>query len=356
MRALLVDAAHEWRGGQSQLLLTARGLRARGHEVSLACRAGGVLAGRARDEGFALQPLRFGGDLAPGAVASLVAAIRRFRPDVVQLNDPHSCAAGLLAARLAGVRRRVAMRRVDFHLRGRLSRLKYGAADRVIAVSRAILEILRDDGLDPRKLRLVYEGVPDRAPAAGGAAALRALGVPEGCPVVGNVAALTDHKDHATLLSAAALVLERLPEARFVIVGDGERRAALAQQAQRLGLDGRCLFAGFRDDVDRLLPAFTVFCLSSHKEGLGTSLLDAMAFGRPVVATAAGGIPEAVADGVTGRVVPVRDPAALAAALTELLRDALLRETLGRQGRRRFEQHFTAERMVEETLRVFEEP
>jgi glycosyltransferase involved in cell wall biosynthesis len=173
--------------------------------------------------------------------------------------------------------------------------------------------------------------------------------------VVGNVAALTDHKDHATLLRAAARLAARHDTVRFVIVGEGALRAPLEAQARALGLDGRVIFAGFRDDLDRLIPAFDVFCLSSHMEGLGTSLLDAMAYSRPVVATAAGGIPEAVVHDVTGLVVPVRDAEALADALHALLRDPARREALGRAGRQRFEERFTADRMIEATLRVYDE-
>jgi glycosyltransferase involved in cell wall biosynthesis len=196
--------------------------------------------------------------------------------------------------------------------------------------------------------------VPDRPGAPGGREALAELGVPAGCPVVGNVAALTDHKDHATLIEAAARVRARVPEARFVIVGDGPLRPRLEALCRERGVADRCIFAGFRQDLDRLFPAFTVFCLSSHMEGLGTSLLDAMAFSRPVVATAAGGIPEAVEDGVTGRVVPVRDPAALADALALVLTDADKARAMGAAGRRRFEERFTAERMVDETLAAYD--
>src|SRR6185295_14991788 len=153
-------------------------------------------------------------------------------------------------------------------------------------------------------------------------------------PVVGNVAALTGHKDHATLIEAAALLRERLPRVVFVIAGDGELRLPLEAQVHALGLSQSVIFAGFRKDLDRLLPAFTVFCLSSHMEGLGTSLLDAMAFARPVVATAAGGIPEAVEDGLTGRVVPVKAPEALAAALVEVLSDPRRQRAMGEAGRR----------------------
>jgi L-malate glycosyltransferase len=202
-------------------------------------------------------------------------------------------------------------------------------------VSEAIAAVFRKDRLPPEWVRVVHEGVPDRPPQPGGRDALRELGIPDGAPVVGNVAALTGHKDHATLLAAAARVATRAPDARFVIVGDGELREELEALSRRLGLERRCLFAGFRADLDRLIPAFTVFCLSSHMEGLGTSLLDAMAFGVPVVATAAGGIPEVVADGITGRVVPPRDADALAAALVDALDSPARRAAWGRAGRLR---------------------
>ena len=355
MRVLHVDSARGWRGGQNQVWLSARGMAARGHDVLVACRAGGMLAERARAAGLAVREMRFRGDLWPAAALALAWVLREMRPDVVHLHDPHAVSAGLLARRLAGRRPLVATRRVDFALRGFLSRRKYAACDRVIAVSEAIAGVLRRGGLSTERVRLVYEGVPDRRAQTGGREALRELGVPEDAPVVGNVAALTGHKDQATLLAAAARVGVHLPEARFVIVGEGELRGQLEAQARDLGLERRCIFAGFRADLDRLIPAFTVFCLSSHMEGLGTSLLDAMAFGVPVVATAAGGIPEAVTDGITGRLVPPRDPDALAAALVEALQDPARRDAWGRAGRKRFEERFTADRMVEATLAVYAE-
>jgi glycosyltransferase involved in cell wall biosynthesis len=356
MKVLHVDTAAGWRGGQNQVLLTALGQAARGHEVTVACRAGGALEARARAT-TAIEPfaLPFRGDLWPPAILGLARALRRVRPHVVQLHDAHAVSNGRLASRLATHVRLVATRRVDFPLRGALSRHKYRGCDRVIAVSRAITAVLMAGGIEGDRIRLVYEGVADRAPWPGGTEALRALGVPEGSPVVGNVAALTGHKDHATLIEAAGLVLRARTETRFVIVGEGPLRRELEARVREGGLAGRVVFAGFRDDVDRLLPAFDVFCLSSHLEGLGTSVLDAMAFGRPVVATAAGGIPEAVEDGVTGRLVPVRDPVRLAGALLDILRDPAERRAMGDAGRKHFLSRFTADRMAEETLRVYAE-
>jgi glycosyltransferase involved in cell wall biosynthesis len=355
MRILHVDTALSWRGGQNQVLLTARGMAARGQEVRLACRDGGALAERARAEGLSTVGVGFRGDLWPPALASLARLLRSFRPDVVQLHDPHAISAGLLALRLAPGAAAVATRRVDFPLRGPLSRWKYAACRRVIAVSRAIAGVLEAGGLPGKRIRVVYEGVPDRPPTPGGEEALRALGIPEGSPVIGNVAALAPHKDHGTLIRAASLVLDRQPRARFVILGEGELRSSLERQAAALGLGDRCVFAGFRNDLDRLLPSFTLLCLSSKLEGLGTSLLDAMCFGVPIVATAAGGIPEAVEDGVTGLLVPPQDAGALAQALLELLGSESRRRGLAAAARRRFEERFSADRMVDDTLRIYHE-
>jgi L-malate glycosyltransferase len=355
-RAVLhVDTAASWRGGQNQVLLTASGMAARGVRTLVACRAGGALETRARAAGLDVRPLPFRGDLWPPGLWALARLVRRERPSALVLHDPHAVSAGLLAARCASGTRCVAVRRVDFPLRSAFSRGKYAACARVIVVSRAIGEIVARAGIPDARLRLVYEGVPDRTPQPGGREALAELGVPLAAPVVGNVAALTAHKDHATLVDAMALLRERVPAARLVIAGEGELRAALERRVREQGLGERVVFAGFRRDLDRLPPAFSVFCLSSQLEGLGTSLLDAMAFSLPVVATAAGGMPEAVQDGVTGRIVPVRDPRALADALASVLEDETHRRELGAAGRRRFLERFTTDRMVDDTLRVLQE-
>jgi glycosyltransferase involved in cell wall biosynthesis len=324
----------------------------RGHDVVVACQRGGALEERARAAGLDVRPLAFRGDLSPSAALALRRVIRTTAPEAVQAHDPHALGAALLAAPGRAV---IATRRVDFELKGWPSRWKYRHARRVVAVSRAVAAVLERGGLPASQVRVVYEGVPDRGPRPGGREALAALGVPPDALVVGNVAALTDHKDHATLLKAAARVVEVFPSVRFVVAGEGELAGRLHAQAAELGLGDRLLFTGFRDDLDRLVPAFDVFCLSSQKEGLGTSVLDAMCFGLPVVATAAGGIPEAVVDGVTGRVVPARHPDALAAALVAVLQDARARRTMGEAGRRRFAETFTVDRMVESTLDVYRE-
>jgi glycosyltransferase involved in cell wall biosynthesis len=351
MKILHVDTARGWRGGQNQVLLTALGMAARGHGVALACRSGGALETRARAAGLEVHALPFRGDLSPRAMLAFRGLTNRWRPDVVQLHDPHALLPGLVS----GAKRRIATRRVDFPLRGPLSRMKYAACETTLAVSRCIAAVLAKSGLPADRIRVVYEGVPDRPATPGGRDALRAMGAPDDALSIGNVAALEDHKDHATLLRALALAIPAAPRLFLFVMGDGAERERLEALAGDLGIAARVRFTGFREDVDRLLPAFDIFCLSSHMEGLGTSLLDAMCFARPIVATAAGGIPEAVEDGVNGRLVEPRAPDALARALVEVAAREDVRQRFGAAGRRIFEARFSAERMVDETLRAYAE-
>ena len=249
------------------------------------------------------------------------------------LHDPHAVSAGLIATRLGRRVPLVAVRRVDFPLRGAFSRAKYAACDGVIVVSSAIGSVMGRGGIASERLALVYEGVPDRRPAPGGRAALAELGVPEDAPVDrqrgrahGPQGPRDAARGHGAPARQAARGVARDRSAR------GSCAACSKPRRGRSALADRTVFAGFRSDLDRLLPAFSVFCLSSRLEGLGTSVLDAMAFGLPVVATAAGGIPEAVHDGVTGRLVPPRDSRALAGALCEALSDEARPPGLGRGG------------------------
>jgi glycosyltransferase involved in cell wall biosynthesis len=178
--------------------------------------------------------------------------------------------------------------------------------------------------------------------------------LPHRAPLVGNVAALVPHKGQRHLIEAAHLVVQQVPDARFVILGEGELREQLERQVKDHHLEKHVLLPGFRTDVLGCMKGFDLFVLSSVTEGLGTSLLDAMACGKPIVATTAGGIPEVVADGETGLLVAPRDHTALAAAIVRLLNDDALRAAMGKAGRDRVTERFTVGRMVAGTVAVYE--
>jgi glycosyltransferase involved in cell wall biosynthesis len=235
------------------------------------------------------------------------------------------------------------------------SKWKYGHVDVFIAASELIRTILVDDGIRPEQIEVVHDGVNiaaiDKQPPVDAHAA---FWLPSGAPLVGNVAALAAHKGQRHLVGAAAQVVRQLPDTRFLIVGEGELREALERQIKELGLDRHVVLAGFRPDALGLMKSFDIFAMSSLTEGLGSAILEAMATGLPIVATRAGGIPEAVRDGETGLVVPPHDDAALAAGIVRLLQDANLRARFGQSGRERVVEEFSVERLVAGTARVYE--
>jgi glycosyltransferase involved in cell wall biosynthesis len=360
MFSLHVDTARTWRGGQNQVLLTVNGLREIGHRAALVAHPGGELRKRA-SEGLELIPI------APRAEMDLSAAwrfsrlLKRLRPDVVHAHDPHGVAMAALALSFgtasAGGRSPalVAARRVDFRLKGNsFSRWKYRQVDCFIAASEAIRRMLLADGVEERRAIAIHEGIDvERVAKAPRVDVHEAFWLPHGAPVVGNVAALVPHKGQRDLIEAARLVIQQIPDARFVILGEGELREHLERLIREHHLEKHVLMPGFRADVIGCIKGFDLFVLSSITEGLGTSLLDAMACGKPIVATRTGGIPEVVADGTTGLLVPPHDHQSLAAAIVRMLRETRLREQMGEAGRARVGERFTAERMVAATAEVY---
>ncbi|HTK30513.1 MAG TPA: glycosyltransferase [Candidatus Saccharimonadaceae bacterium] len=354
MNVAHLDTGRTWRGGQAQVLLLMRGLRARGHASTLLA-PDGPLAERARAESFAHVRWEGRGDLDVAAVWSGARALKRVAPDVAHCHSAHAHALGVPAARLAGVPGVVVSRRVDFRVATQpFSRIKYRfPVDRYLCISRGVADVLRAAGLPERRLALVPSGIElprDDEPAPD----LRAtLGLAAGAPIVGTVAALAPHKDHATLLAAAARVVRARPDAHFAWIGEGECRPALERERAALGLEAHVHVMGFRPDARALMRQFTLFALSSHLEGLCTSLLDAEARGVPIVATRVGGIPDVIEDGANGRLVAPRDPAALADALLAALADAGTRARWAAEGRRRVEA-FSADAMVAGTLAQYQ--
>jgi glycosyltransferase involved in cell wall biosynthesis len=358
MFSLHIDTARTWRGGQNQVLVTVLGLRALGHRTMLAAHPLGELRERAK-EGLDLVPLAPRAEMDLGAAWRLSRLIKRVKPEIVHAHDPHAVAMAALALSMSTQLVKpplVASRRVDFRLRGNaLSRWKYRQVDLFVCASEAIRRLLLEDGVPAARAVTVHEGIDlGRAAAAPPARLHEDLWLPHHAPIVGNVAALVPHKGQRHLVEAAAIVVRRVPDARFVIAGEGELRAALERQIREHRLEKHVLLAGFRPDALSVHKAFDVFVMSSVTEGLGTSLLDAMACARPVVATATGGIPEVVVDGETGILVPPRDPAAMADAIVRLLEDDDLRQRMGNAGLARARRKFSAERMVQQTLRAYQ--
>ncbi len=352
MRVLHLDCGREWRGGQAQVLMLMEGLAPRGIVNQLMAPAGPLLE-RAQARGFECERWSPQGDWDLVALVRAAARLGALRPDVVHCHDARSHAIGVPAARIAGAPAVVVSRRVTFRVAANpFSALKYRLpVDRYLCVSRAVSDELRAAGLAEQRLSLVPDAFECRATSP--AVDLRALlGLPRHAPVIGTAAALTPEKGHAHLLEAAVQVIGRCSEAHFVWMGEGCCRDALVRRRAELGLESRVHLLGHRADAQALLSQCTMCALASIEEGLGTSLIEAQALGVPVVATAVGGVPEIVADGKTGRLVPARQPAAMAAALIEALESADLRQRWSEAGRLAA-RAYDVDHMVDRTLEIY---
>ncbi len=288
-----------------------------------------------------------------------VRSLRREQPAVfhAHLNWLLSCKFGLMAARIAGVPLVIASLQQFLLPPWRPNvywqqRIVASAVDRYVAVSQAIANQLSGSFDVPTgKIGVIHNGIPvdtfDGRSVPRGKSA-----VPDGAhrPIVLTVARLDDQKGHDFLLEAIA----DIPDGTFVFAGDGDRRAALEEKAHRLGVASRVLFLGHRTDVPTLLAECDLFVLPSLYEGFPLSVLEAMASAKPVVATAVGGTPEAVVDGVTGHLVRPEEPAALADAITRILADPLRAHGMGLAGRARVRELFSSAAMTGAYDRTYE--
>ncbi|HET7583604.1 MAG TPA: glycosyltransferase family 4 protein [Gemmatimonadaceae bacterium] len=369
-----VDTERGWRGGERQVLLLAQALARRGVRSLVAARPDEPLALRAAACGIEVIPCApaFEGD--PAAAMGLRRALRRVHADLVHAHTGHAVMLGALATWRTGMPL-VVTRRVSRALRGGpVTTWKYGRAAMTIAISRAVADTLHRAGVPAQRVTVVPSGIDLTVlPAPADASTVRACGVPPGAALVVMVAALTAEKDHATALASLPAVRERVPSVHLLIVGGGPLRTELERVARTLHVAEHVTFTGHRDDAGSLLAAARVVALTSRSEGLGSTLLEAMALGVPVVATAVGGIPEVIGDSahvggiaehgapehgaavadVAGALVPSGDPPALADALARVLTDDALRDRLSRAGQQRA-QRFSIERTADETLAVYE--
>lgn len=351
---LHVDMGRDWRGGQGQALLLMEGLRARGYPVELAAPEASALAERARRAGLSVHSL----GASPGRLGAALALRRTLRRDGIELVHCHD-AHSLTAAWMAGVRRRcalVAARRLANPLSGGwLGLARYRAAGRIVAVSEFVRGTVMASGVRADRVEVVHDGVavPQSSSQAGREAArLRWTGGSD-APLLGCVGYLLPEKGQETLVRAMPLILRKMPECRLLLAGDGPCRARLERLTGDLGIARAIHFAGHVDDVSTVYCALDVFLFPSLAEPLGSSLLAAMAHGLPAVGIAAGAVPEIIEDGRNGLLVAMSEPAGIAAAALRLLGDRGLAQALGASARQTIIDRFTADRMVEGTLRVY---
>ena len=352
MRILQVCSVTTFGGGERHLADLSHALTDLGHEVYAAAVPGSPLWAElsflTSERMLALGQLNYVKNL-----TNLVKFARAHDIEIVHAHAARDYHLAALAVRLASRSRLVLTRHVLFPLRG-INKHLLSNAGRVIAVSQAVAESLRENGVvESSKITVVHNGIDiDRFAPSVDSKNDRAI-------VVGTVGHLAPIKGHDVFVRAAALVSARRQDVQFVIIGEDKspqmnHRKFLESLVAELGVDQNVSLPGWQDNMPGVLSSLTLFVSAARSEPFGLSIVEAMAAGLPVVATASEGASEIIEDGHSGKLVPVDDPESLAQAIIDLLDDSTERSRLGRNAQLAAQQHFSVARMARDTEQVYQ--
>ncbi len=343
-------------GGAQQVAYLLEGLSRRGIDNVLVCPPGAAIGRHFSSSAVTVAEVACGGDLDFGFVGRLRKVIALHQPQLVHLHSRRGAdVLGGLAARRAGVPA-VLSRRVDNPEPRWWARWKYRRYAQVVCISQGIAEVLIAEGVAPdciRVIRSAVDALPWTTPASR-AEFCAEFGLRPDRLLVGVTAQLIARKGHSVLLQALGTLPQR-QQLDVVFFGQGPERATLEQEIAARGLSDCVYFGGFRKDLPRWMGSLDLLVHPAYMEGLGVSLLQASAAGVPIIASRAGGMPEAVRDGENGLLVPPGDVVALRTALQRLISDAELRRRLGRGGPELIAREFSVDHMVDGNLALYRE-
>jgi glycosyltransferase involved in cell wall biosynthesis len=356
MKILHVETGRHLYGGPQQVIYLVTALRDMGHDNLIVCPPGSGIDNAAREAGIPVRNLFCAGDLDLPFAYRLAQFIGQSKPDIVHCHSRRGAdVLGGLAASFADVPA-VVSRRVDNTEMRLVAALRYRPFRKVIAISEAIARELRERGVEDDRLAIIRSAVDvGRFERRGDCGRFRAeYGVPDSALLIAAAGQLIPRKGHRYLLQAAAELGATHGEFRVLVFGEGYLHNQLQAQAESLGISDIVTLAGFRDDLDDYVGCFDVFVHPALAEGLGVAALKAAAAGVPVVGFEAGGLVEAVEHGVTGILVPPEDVGALRAAMAGLMDDPVLRDRLGRAGRKRMQKDFSIATMAQSHAALYE--
>ena len=343
-------------GGPQQVIYLINALRERGHDGILVCPPDSGIDTVARENGIRVQNLFCAGDLDLPFAYRLSQFLKEDQPDLVHCHSRRGAdLLGGLAATVADVPA-VVSRRVDNTEMRLVAAIRYRPFRKVIAISEAIAEVLRDRGIEDERLEVIRSAVDvDAFPGTADCQAVRAgFGLTDEHFAIAAAGQLIPRKGHRFLLQAVADLKDRYPQIRLVVFGEGYLNSQLRAQAASLGLGDVATFAGFRDDLDEFVACFDLFAHPALAEGLGVAALKAAAARVPVVGFAAGGMVEAVTHEKTGLLVAPEDSDALGEAIARLIDDPELRAQFGRAGRERMQNEFSIATMADKHVALYE--
>ena len=344
LKILHIDPERHWGGGEAQVLGLLTYLCRKGHRNDLLAYPGGRLFEQSGPLGVKRLSLVARNDLDLRPVPALRRLIRSEQYDIVHFHTKRAHTLSLWLPRGPQCPKYVVTRRMDYP-EGKtwFTRLLYNRrVDGVVAISRVIMNLLIEAGVEPERIRLIHSGIdPQRFDrCADGSAST------EYEAVVGIIASLEERKGHRYLLEAAAMLKRRGHKIKYLVAGEGPVRRQLEDRVKVLNLEDEVRFCGFVSDAPGFLSQIDIFILPSLYEGLGVAVLEAMAAGKPVIASRVGGLPELVADGETGLLVAPKNVEGIVAAIARLADDESLAREMGKKGAALSRASFSLEKMA----------
>ena len=358
-RILQISSIKNWRGGEQQVAYLIKELRALGKEVYMVVAKGSKLEQFCIDNNFQYSTLRFGNGFNLFAAWKLKIISDRHQIDLVHMHCSPSHTLAIFSNLLGSKCKLVLSRRVDFPIRGNLFSIKkynYNGIRKILCVSDKINEIITPIIKNPAKIKTVYDGIDTNRFCDSQDSILKIqYHIPEEYILIGNVAAMANHKDYFTFVNTAEILLKNGLNAKFLIIGDdGGEEFQIRNFVKDKGLEDDIIFTGFRTDINKILPELDIFLFTSKEEGLGTSVLDALACKIPIVATRAGGIPEMITNEYNGLLCGIQQPQELADAVLRVVQDNALKELLINNGGNTV-LNFSKEKMASETMMYYQE-
>ncbi|MBI5970725.1 MAG: glycosyltransferase family 4 protein [Deltaproteobacteria bacterium] len=353
---LHTESSIGWGGQENRTLQECVWLKRLGARPIVLCKPDARLKERAEAAGIETRSHRLASNRDLSALRYILRLVKDEGVDVISTHSGDDSLIGAIAGRLS--RRKPAIVRTRHLALPITSKITYLFAHKVVTVSEYVRRYLCEDkGIAEHRVVAIPTGVdlerfdPEKTPDT-----LRPeLGISPDTPVAGTIAILRRKKGHHVLLDAIPLVLKEAPDALFLFAGDGPQRENIEKKTEELGVKGSVRLLGLRKDVPTVLKGIDLFVLPTLQEALGTSLIEASAMKKAVVAANSGGVSETIVNGKTGILVPPEDPAALAAAIIMLLKDRGARKTMGEAGRRMVEEKYTTERMGKAMFALYSE-
>jgi len=360
LRIAVVNSIRVCGGGEKWLVRQASCWKEEGHEPLIIAQPGSGLERLGKEAGLGTQAVSMRNDVSLRAVAKLAGVLRRFRPSVVLCCNERAFRLTMPARKWAGRPPLIYRNGLTATFKNRsINRLLFREAARMIVISEPLREEMASYGWIPSdRLQVIRNGIDPALylPDLDARARVRAeVGTSADATVAAVLARVTEDKGQVETIEAMASLAQEFPKAELWIVGEGTLRPRLEDQARQAGISNRVRFLGFRTDIAAVFQAVDVVVQASHREGLGNTLLEAMASRRPIVASSVGGIVDVVVPGETGELVPPYDAPAIAAALGPLFADPELRQRYGDAGWRRVQEQFQLTRETQDWCRLFEQ-